>query len=103
MFEPSWQVAQPLKDEAAKLVQKGAWDPEGARELRQVADEARHPGEQAHVGRIFGIAVEEHPELPHGPPDRKYKGRLVFQGNEVMGECARYAFFSELSSSPATL
>ena len=44
-----------------------------------------------------------HPELPIGHPDRKFKGRLVFQGNEVKDENAHYAIFSELSSSPATL
>jgi hypothetical protein len=47
--------------------------------------------------------VEKHPELPTNHPDRKYKGRLVFQGNEVKEENSRYAIFSELSSSPATL
>ena len=47
--------------------------------------------------------VEKHPELPSNHPDQKYKGRLVFQGNEVKDENSRYAIFSELSSSPATL
>ena len=55
------------------------------------------------MGLIFGIVVEKHPELPVGHPDRKFKGRLVFQGNEVKDENAHYAIFSELSSSPATL
>ena len=96
-------ASQSLKDEAAKLVQKGAWDPSGAREWQQVADEARKSGVEAHVGRIFGIVIEEHPELPVGHPDQKFKGRLVFQGNEVKDENAHYAIFSELSSNPATL
>ena len=96
-------ASQSLKDEAAKRVQKGAWDPSGAREWQEVAEEARTSGVKAHVGRIFGIVVEKHPELPAGHPDRKLKGRLVFQGNEVRDENAHYAIFSELSSSPATL
>jgi hypothetical protein len=75
-------ASQSLKDEALKLVEKGAWDPSGVREWQQVADTARKTGEKAHVGRIFGIVVEKHPELPHGHPERRFKGRLVFQGNE---------------------
>ena len=63
----------------------------------------RKSGVKAHAGRIFGIVVEKHPGLPIGHPDRKFKGRLVFQGNEVTDETAHYAIFSELSSSPATL
>jgi hypothetical protein len=96
-------ASQSLKDEAQKLVEKGAWDPSGVREWQQVADTARKTGEKAHVGRIFGIVVEKHPELPHGHPERRFKGRLVFQGNEVRDENSHYAIFSDLSSSPATL
>ena len=94
---------QSLADEAAKLVHKGAWDPKGVKEWQQLADEARKEGEHATVGRIFGIVVEKHPELPPNHPERKYKGRLVFQGNEVEDENSRCAIFSEPSSSPATL
>ena len=96
-------ASQSLHDEAPKLVQKGAWDPSGVREWQAVADDARRTGEKAHVGRIFGIVVENHPELPSGHPERTYKGRLVFQGNEVRDENAHYAIFSDLSSNPATL
>ena len=73
-------ASQSLTDEAAKLVQKGAWDPKGVTEWQHVAGEARKKGEKAHVGRIFGIVVEKHPELPSNHPDRKYTGRLVFLG-----------------------
>jgi hypothetical protein len=96
-------ASQSLQDEAEKLVSKGAWDPKGVREWDHVAGEARKLGAKAHVGRIFGIVVEKHPELPLGHPDRKFKGRLVFQANEVRDENARYAIFAELSSNPATL
>ena len=62
-------ASQPLTDEAAELVQKGAWDPKGVREWQQVADEARESGEKAHVGWIFGIVVEKHPEPPPNHPE----------------------------------
>ena len=38
-------ASQSLSDEAAKLVQKGAWDPKGVKEWQNVADEARKKGE----------------------------------------------------------
>ena len=66
-------ASQSLQDEAEKLVSKGAWDPKGVREWDYVAGEARKHGAKAHVGRIFGIVVEKHPELPLGHPDRKFK------------------------------
>jgi len=68
-----------------------------------VADTARKSGEKVHVGRVFGIVVEKHPELPRGHPERRFKGRLVFQGNEVRDENSHYAISSDLSSSLATL
>ena len=49
------------------------------------------PGVIKHVGRIFEICVE------------KYKGRVVFQGNQVWDSNFDYAIFQELSSSPATM
>jgi hypothetical protein len=88
-------ASQSLKDEAQKLVEKGAWDPSGVREWQQVADTARNTGEKAHVGRVFGIVVEKHPELPHGHPERRFKGRLVFQGNEVRDKNSHDAIFSD--------
>jgi hypothetical protein len=42
-------ASQSLKGEAVKLVQKGAWDPSGAREWQEVAEEARKSGVKAHM------------------------------------------------------
>ena len=42
-------------------------------------------------------------ELPAGHPDRKFKGRFVFQGNQVKDEHSDAAVFQALSSSPAAL
>ena len=86
-------ASQSLSDEAAKLTQKGAWGPKGVREWQQVADNARKGGDTAHVGRIFGIVVEKHPELPPNHPERKYKGRLGFPGSEVKDENSHYTIF----------
>ena len=84
-------ASQSLTDEAAKLVQEGAWDPKGVREWQNVADEARKKCEKAHVGRIVGIVVDKHPELPATHPGHEHRGRLVFHGNEIEDENPRYA------------
>ncbi|CAE7637278.1 unnamed protein product, partial [Symbiodinium sp. KB8] len=58
---------------------------------------------KVHVGKIFEICVEKGSELPEGDPLRKFKGRTVFQGNNVKDENNDTALFSELGSSPATM
>ena len=60
-------------------------------------------GKKVHVGKVFEICVEKGSELPAGHKLRKFKGRTVFQGNNVRDENADVALFSELGSSPATM
>ena len=52
---------------------------------------------------MFEICVEKGSELPAGHELRKFKGRTVFQGNNVRDENSDVALFSELGSSPATM
>ena len=47
--------------------------------------------------------MEKGSELPPGDPGRKFKGRVVYQGNEVRDERSDYAIFEELSSAPSTM
>ena len=56
-----------------------------------------------HVGRIFDICVEKNHELPEDDPNRKYKGRVVFEGCFVRDEIGQWALFSENTSCPATM
>ena len=42
-------------------------------------------------------------ELPEGDPNRKCKGRVVFQGNNVWDTKYDYAIFQDRSSNPATM
>ena len=81
----------------------GCWDESGVREWADVAAEARRNKMKAHVGAIFDICVEKGSELPAGDPARKFKGRVVFQGNRVKDENYDIAMFSDLSSSPASM
>ncbi|MFM7985142.1 MAG: hypothetical protein ACKPKO_38070, partial [Candidatus Fonsibacter sp.] len=53
------------------------------------------------MGHLFGICVEKNAELD--PSLRKFKGRVVFQGNQVYDQDRNYAIFRDLGSSPATL
>ena len=94
--------------DAQKAVQKEwdrlrditTWDETKVREWQEVARECWRDGSKAHVGRVFNICVEKNSELD--PKFRKYKGRTVFQGNQVKDENAEVAMFQELDYwSPA--
>ena len=73
------------------------------REWRDVAAEAKREGAKVHVGRIFDICVEKNHELGEDDPNRKFKGRVVFEGCHVRDESNAWALFSEITSCPATM
>ena len=75
-----------LRKEWTRLRDIGCWDESKPREWSEVAKDSRDSGVKSHVGRIFDICVEKNSELPEGHPNRKYKGRVVFQGNHVRDE-----------------
>ena len=52
---------------------------------------------------LFGICVEKNSELPEGHEARKFKYRVVFQGNRVVNQNYEAAMFNDLGSSPATM
>jgi len=79
----------------------GCWDEAGVREWRDVRREARETGQQAHVGRVFGIVVEKNSELCLDEP--LFKGRAVFQRNSVLDVPGDFAIFQELGSCLATM
>ena len=98
---PAAQAA--LDKEWNNLVTKGAWDYKTVREWKDVSDEAIKSKTKVHVGKVFEICVEKGSELPEGNPLRKFKGRTVFQGNNVKDESSDVALFAELGSSPANM
>ena len=98
---PAAQAA--LDKEWNNLTNKGAWDYSTVREWDDVSREAIKNKTKVHVGKIFEICVEKGSELPQGDPMRKFKGRTVFQGNNVKDEAADVALFAELGSSPANM
>jgi len=98
---PAAQAA--LDKEWNNLTSKGAWDYSTVREWEDVSREAIKNKTKVHVGKIFEICVEKGSELPLGDPMRKFKGRTVFQGNNVKDEAADVGLFAELGSSPANM
>ena len=47
--------------------------------------------------------MEKNYELPPEHPSRKFKGRVVFQGNRVVNQNWEAAVFQDLGSAPATM
>ena len=90
-----------MKKEWDRLRDKKVWDETRPREWRDVRREADSRGQTVHMGYLFGICVEKNAELD--PKFRKYKGRVVFQGNRVVNQNYDAAIFQDLGSSPATL
>ena len=106
---PKEEIARNPKAQAAldlewnKLLKKGTWDESRVKECREICKEARDRNEKVHLGRIFEACYEKGSELPEGDPMRKFKGRTVFQGNNVRDEDGMQALFAELGSSPASM
>ena len=55
------------------------------------------------MGRLFGLCVQKGAELPDGDKRKKFKYRVVFQGNQVVTQNWEVALFQDLGSSPATM
>ena len=68
-----------------------------------IVAEARRNGTTVHLGRIFEACYEKGFEFPESDPRRKFKGRTVFQGNNVRDENSDHVLFNELGSSPASM
>ena len=68
-----------------------------------IVAEARRNGTTVHFGRIFEACYEKGFEFSESDPRRKFKGRTVFQGNNVRDENSDHVLFNELGSSPASM
>ena len=60
--------------------------------------EPRATKEEVHFGMVFGFVVEKNTDLPAGDPRRKFKGRVVFQGNKVKNQNWENAVCADLGS-----
>ena len=90
-----------IKKEWDRLCRLGTWDESKVRNWADVKNEAKRAGETVHIGRLLPTLVEKSSELEEDNPDRKFKGRVVFDGSDVRDRDRQVALFQELSSSPA--
>ena len=95
----------PEKNEEVKLTEELIREYSGARAewARQAYEKSGDPMDKVHFGSLYCICVEKGSELQPDDPNRKYKGRVVFLGNQVKDENFQVAIFQELSSQPATM
>ena len=97
------KAKQSMTNEGQRLRDQNVWDEADVREWDDVRDEAQREGFDVHMGYLLGICVEKNSELPENDPARKFKGRVVFQGNRVVDQNYDAAMFQDLGSAPATM
>ena len=85
------------------LRRRGVWKESNVRERADVIAEAKAAGREVQFGRVHCICVEKNSELPLGDPKRRYKGRAVFLGNQVVNQDYQQAMFAELGNAPASM
>ena len=80
------------------------WDFRKARSRRDVIREAHACGKTVQFGRVHALCNEKkNEELPIGHPNRKFKGHLVFLGNNVINQDFESAIFADLGNAPSSL
>ena len=82
--------------EKMELEKKGTWDMQSVRERSRVKVECP----DAHFAKLFSIVGIKNWE---DPPNRKYKGRIVFGGHEIKTATDAWAEFSDVGTTPATM
>ena len=92
-----------IEAEWKKLFDKQVFDMESVKPWREIAIKARRERRVVHMGRAFGIMVEKNHQLDESDPRRKYKYRVVLQGNNVHTANWESAIFQGLGSSPASM
>ena len=92
-----------MEKERRNLQTTQVWDPIWVRDWKGIARTAHYREQKIHLARIFGIMVEKGSELPEDDPHRKFKYRVVYQGNNVVDENWEFAVFQDLGSSPASM
>ena len=101
------EALKKMRDEWSGLTEQGTFEFGTAKspmifEYDAIRNEAKVNKEEIHFGRVHGIMVEKHWQLPKDDPRRKFKGRAVLLGNKVTNQNIEAAFFQELGNSPAT-
>ena len=76
---------------------------ERPREWADVAREYRSKRKSVHFGYLDELCMLKGSELVDGNPLKKYKGRVVFRGNQVWTATCDRAVFEEANCNPADM
>jgi hypothetical protein len=79
------------------------WREDLVEEWNVVKARAKKAHAQVHMGMVFQICVVKDSETEKPEKVRKHKGRVVFQGNDVVGENWDIALFQVLGGAPANM
>jgi hypothetical protein len=98
---PGAQAA--LRKEWDRLRAINTWLEDEVEESDVVKARAKRQGVEIRMGMVFQICVGEDSETEKEERLRKWKGRVVFRGNDVVDANWDVAMFQELGSAPATM
>ena len=92
------EALKKMRDEWNGLTEQGTFEFGTAKnplifEYDTIRAETKKNDEEIHCGRVHGIMVEKHWQLPKEDPRRKFKGRAVLLGNKVTNQNIEAAFF----------
>ena len=93
-MEIEWRRLRQVPRKGGKV---GVWDEDAVQEWSSVRRDAQKQNTKANAMR------KSKTPRPRHDPNRKYKGRAVFQGNNAWDEEGNWAVFQELGSCPATM
>jgi len=85
------------------MLHEKVWDVRKVCSKRKVIEEARRNKKVVQFGRVHALCHEKNEELPLGHPNRKFKGRVVFLGNNVVNQDYESAVFADLGNAPSSL
>jgi hypothetical protein len=91
-----------LRKEWDRLRHIDAWMESEVEEWDVVKARAKRANTKIRMGMVFQMCVEDS-EIEKPEHLRKWKDRVVFRGNDVVGETWDVAMFQELGSAPATM
>ena len=81
--------------------QKKTWNVNKVRPKAEVIAEAQKNNKSVHFGRLMDLCHLKHAELEQQV--QKYKGRVVFRGDQVKDETGFYAVFTEQGASASQM
>jgi len=95
------RAREAIKYEGQALLDKGTWLTETVMEKEDLLAWAQKTGNKIHLGDVMTICSIKFWE--RAAEHHKYKGRIVFRGDNVKDENGAVAVFQELSASPTAI